>query len=48
MCIRDRNTLEARVMEAVVANANVEVPEVLVDREVDDMVEELTLSLIHI
>ncbi|HHW98067.1 MAG TPA: trigger factor, partial [Firmicutes bacterium] len=42
---RERNTLEARVMEAVVANANVEVPEVLVDREVDDMVEELTHNL---
>lgn len=44
---RERNTLEARVMDAVVANAKVDIPEVLITRETEDMVEELAQNLIR-
>lgn len=42
---QERNALEAKVVEAVVANAQVEIPEVLISREVDEMVEELAYNL---
>ena len=42
---RERSTLEGKVVEAVVANAKVELPEVLVSGEIDEMLEELAYNL---
>lgn len=42
---RERDALEDRVIDAVVANATVDIPEVLIAREIDEMVEELVFSL---
>lgn len=42
---KERSALEAKVVEAVVANAQVELPEILVTREIDEMVEELAYNL---
>jgi trigger factor len=42
---RERNALEAAVVKAVVDNATVDIPDIMVDREVDDMVEELRYNL---
>lgn len=44
---RERGAIEAKVVEAVVANATVEIPGVLVEREIDEMVEELAYNLIR-
>lgn len=42
---QERNALEAKVVEAVVGNAQVEMPEILITREIDEMVEELAYNL---
>lgn len=42
---RERSALEAKVMETVVANATVEIPTVMVERETEEMIEELVYDL---
>lgn len=42
---QERNALETKVVEAVVSNAQVDMPEILITREIDEMVEELAHNL---
>lgn len=42
---REQSALEAKVVKAVTDNATVDVPDVLITREVDEMVEELSYNL---
>ncbi|MGI6357841.1 MAG: trigger factor [Bacillota bacterium] len=43
--LREKNAFENNVIEAVVANASVDIPQVMVNREVDEMIEELNYNL---
>ncbi|MGI6344892.1 MAG: trigger factor [Bacillota bacterium] len=42
---QERNLLESRVVKAVVANAELDLPDVMVEREVEEMVRELSYNL---
>lgn len=42
---REQSALEAQVVKAVVQNATVDLPDVMIDREVNEMVEELSYNL---
>ena len=43
--MREQSALEAKVVKAVTDNATVDVPDVLINREVDEMIEELGYNL---